>query len=258
MNAFFQLPTYVLFVIIFFLILLFNHTGFRYKRNLIEKYPERVNENIGSMQGSMLGLMSLLLGFTFSVAMSKFETRRHLLVEEANTIGTAILRTDLYPDSLRLPLRAQFKDYLETRIAYYHAGNNEHKIEEILENSEKISTGIWKTVANHARDSIYRLRSQQMIPIVNAMIDIIASRDASRINKVPALVLWTLLILVLTAAFLLGSDYKGHKRNLMLLFGYALVMTLTLNLITELNHPREGFINLDGAEKKVEDLRKLF
>jgi hypothetical protein len=52
-----------------------------------------------------------------------------------------------------------------------------------------------------------------MIPIVNEMIDLITTRDGMRISKVPPLILWTLLTFVLIAAFLLGSDYKGHKRN---------------------------------------------
>jgi hypothetical protein len=58
----------------------------------MQKYPGEVKESKGSVEGSMLGVMSLLLGFTFSVALSKFEERRKLTVEEANDFGTAILR----------------------------------------------------------------------------------------------------------------------------------------------------------------------
>ena len=76
-------------------------------------------EDLGAVEGSMLGVMALLLGFTFSIAISKFETRRQITVEEANEIGTAILRCDMYPDSLRNLLRADFKEYIEARIAYY-------------------------------------------------------------------------------------------------------------------------------------------
>ena len=96
-----------------------------------------------------------------------------------------------------------------------------------------------------------------MIPNLNEMIDVVTTRDAMRVSKVPPLVLWTLLIFVFTAAFLLGSDYKGKKRNILLLVGYAFVMALTLNLINELNHPRQGLINLDQVEEKMKDLRML-
>ncbi|MGZ8538854.1 MAG: bestrophin-like domain [Flavisolibacter sp.] len=258
MNVFFQIPTYILFVIIFCLIFLSNWLGYRYKKNQIKRNPGQIDEKMGSIEGSMLGVMSLLLGFSFSLAVSKYEARRHLVVAEANDISTAILRCDMYPDSIRIPLRADFKEYVESRISYYDAGYEEDKILHELEKAEVISGRIWKRVALYSNDLEHRVRSQQMIPNLNDMIDIVTTRDALRISKVPPLVLWTLLILVLSAAFLLGTDYKGNKRNIMLLFGYAFVMTLTLNLINELNHPRQGLINLDGVEKKVEDLRKLF
>jgi hypothetical protein len=243
--------------LIFFLIILCNWLGYRYKKSQLDKYPGQVHEGMGSVEGSILGVMSLLLGFSFSVAVSKFEARRHLTVEEANTIGTAMLRCDMYPDSIRTALRTDFKAYLESRIAYYEARYDEDKIRAELEKGEEISARIWKTVTLLSNDLNFRVRSQQMIPVLNNMIDIVTTRDAMRISRVPPLILGTLLTLVLIAAFLLGSDYKGHKRNITLLIGYALVMTLTLNLINELNNPRQGLINLDDVEKKMENLRKL-
>ncbi|SRR5215204_118758 len=257
MSSFFELPTYLLFAVFFVVIIWCNWLGYRYKKRQLDKYPGQIHEGMSSIEGSILALLALLLGFSFSVAVSKFETRRHLLVEETNVIGTAILRCDLYPDSIRTALRANFKEYVETRIAYYEARYDEARNRVEMEKAEEISARIWKTVAVDANDIQFKLRSQQMIPIVNEMIDMITTRDAMRISKVPPLILWTLLTFVLIAAFLLGSDYKGHKRNVSLVIGYALVVTLTLNLINELNHPRQGLINLDDVEKKMVNLRKL-
>ncbi len=258
MNSFFlTLPTPILFVVVFSLIILFNWLGYRYKKKQIQKHPGQVQESMGSIEGSILGVMSLLMGFTFSLAVTKFEARRHLIVEEANYIGTAILRCDLYPDSMRNPLRADFKEYVETRIAYYTAGLDEDKIYDEIKKAEEISGRIWKRVALHSQNLGYSIRSQQMIPVLNDMIDIVTERDAMRISKVPPFILATLLVLVLVAAFLLGSDYKGYKRNITLLIGYAVVMTLTLNLINELNHPRQGFINVNAVEQKIANLREL-
>ena len=82
MSDFFQLPTYLLFVIIFFVIIFRNWLGYRYKKKQIELHPGQVQESMGSIEGSILGVMSLLMGFSFSVAVSKFETRRHLLLRK--------------------------------------------------------------------------------------------------------------------------------------------------------------------------------
>ena len=252
-----QIPIHFLSIIIFFLILLFNWFGFKFKKWHLEKYPGRVPEDLGAVEGSMLGVMALLLGFTFSIAISKFETRRQITVEEANEIGTAILRCDMYPDSVRNPLRADFKEYIETRIAYYDVGSDEEKIKQELEKAAEISGRIWKRVALQAQNPGNIAITTQMIPAVNDMIDIVTTRDASRISRVPRLVLWVLLGLVLISAFVLGSDYNGKKRNRILIVSYALAMTITLNLIAELDRPREGLINLNAIEKKMTDLREL-
>ena len=252
-----EIPIFLLSAIIFFLILLFNWGGFKFKKWQLEKYPDRVSGDLGSVEGSMLGAMALLLGFTFSIAISKFETRRQITVEEANDIGTAILRCDMYPDSVRNPLRTDFKEYVETRIAYYTAGNDEKKIKQELVKAGKISDRIWKRVALQSQKPNTLAVTAQMIPAVNAMIDIVTTRDAGRVSRVPRLVLWVLLALVLISSFVLGSDYNGKKRNRILIFSYALAMTITLNLITDLDRPREGLINLNAIEKKMTDLREL-
>ena len=257
MNAFTQIPIYILFTLIFFLILLFNWLGFKFKKWQLEKYPGRVPEDLGSVEGSMLGAMALLLGFTFSIAISKFETRRQITVDEANEISTAILRCDMYPDSVRNPLRADFKEYIETRIAYYTVGDDEEKIKQELVKAGEISDRIWKRAARHAQNPNNIAITTQMIPALNDMIDIVTTRDASRISRVPRLVLYVLLGLVLISSFVLGSDYNGKKRNRILIFSYALAMTLTLNLISELDRPREGLINLNAIEQKMIDLREL-
>jgi hypothetical protein len=257
-DQFFQQPTYLLLILVFMLIIGSNWMGYLYKKKKLERNPATEQEEMGSIEGSILGLMSLLMGFTFSVAVYKFEARRQIIVEEANTIGTAILRADMYPDSVRAPLRENFKQYVESRIAYYEAGTDAGKIRTELDNADRLSGKIWKTVMFHSHDERYRLRSTVMIPVLNDMIDIITIRDVARANRVPPLIVGTLLFLVIAAAFLLGYDYKGHKRNYMLLVGYCIVMTVTLNLINELNHPREGFVNLDDVEIRMEELRKHF
>jgi hypothetical protein len=257
-ESFFQIKTYLLFSIIFVLIFLLNWLGYLYKKRQLRLYPGRISESMGSIEGSMLGVTSLLMGFSFSVAVQKFEARRHASVEEANLIGNAILRSDLYPDSLRQQFVADLKQYVETRIAYYEERYNEPEIQRQLKLGEEIWMRIWKRATSHANDDKLSVTSLQMIPNLNDMMDELVTRDALRISRVPPLILWTLVILVLIAAFLLGSDYKGHKRNIMLLVGYALVMTMTLNLINELNHPRQGLINLDDVQTKMVELRNLF
>ena len=254
----FHLPSYILAVIVFSLIVLFNWFGYCFKKNQLDKHPGEIRESMGAVEGAILGVLSLLMGFTFSVAISKFEQQRKLIAEEANHIGTAVLRCDMYPDSVRTTLRAGFKEYIETRIAYFNAGNDEDKVTQELRKATVISDRIWQRAAQQSQDRETIVRSAQMIPALNNMIDIVTTRDAERISRVPSLVLWVLLLLTLVVAFVLGTDYDGKKkRNKLIILSYAIVLTITLNLIIELNRPRSGLINLNAVEEKIVELRDL-
>jgi hypothetical protein len=162
----------------------------------------------------------------------------------------------MYPDSLRSLLRADFKEYIEARIAYYDTDSE--KSEEERKKAEMISKRIWEKVVLQMQNSENVLRSGQMIPAVNNVIDVVITRDGEKISKVPFLVLWVLLIFMLIDAFIIGRDLvdKKNRRNIVT-FTYALVMSLTLNLIIELHQTRTGLINLDAVQKQIVSLREL-
>ena len=203
----------------------------------------------------MLGLLGLLLAFTFGMALEKYNDRRHVIVEEANAIGTAILRADLYPDSLRTKMREEFRQYVESRISYYDAGVDREKIKAWLDSAENISNRIWKIIAADAHDEANRVRTIEMVPAMNAVIDIATIREESRTAKVPPLILLVLLLMIMVGSFLVGYDPKEKSRTLILSF--AFISSLTLYLIMELDHPRRGLINLDAANQMVVNLRSL-
>ena len=96
-----------------------------------------------------------------------------------------------------------------------------------------------------------------MIPALSNMLNSIIVRDESRKTGVPPLILWTLLVLVLITAFFLGGNLFGKNKFKVLVFGYALILALTLNLIIELNTPRTGLITLHSTQQKMNDLIEL-
>ena len=88
------------------------------------------------------------------------------------------------------------------------------------------------------------------------MIDITTTRDAQRLAKVPPLILFILAILILTSSFLVGYGQQG-KRNLIWVGAFALMTTITLYLILELDRPKRGLINLNREEHKIIELREM-
>src|SRR6476620_1637047 len=94
-------PTWLVTVILFFLIVGSYWAGHKLRLRTIARRQEHANISLATENGVLLGLLGLLLAFTFSMSNFRFDMRRELLVEEANNIGTAVLRADLYPDSTR-------------------------------------------------------------------------------------------------------------------------------------------------------------
>src|SRR4051812_21630460 len=84
---------------VFLLIILFYFLGLKARLYLNKKHPDLFSNETNAINGTLLGLLGLLLAFTFSMSSSRYDARRDVIIEEANDISTAILRTDLYPDS---------------------------------------------------------------------------------------------------------------------------------------------------------------
>ncbi len=252
-----HIPPWLLSLFVLFLILLCLWLGTIYRRYQSRRALGELKEGSGALQNAMLTLLGLFLAFTFGMTVSKFESRREAIVEEANDIGTAILRCDLYPDSVRSELRNYFKQYVQTRIAYYQAGSNEQMIQATMDEGANYTGMIWNKVVAQSHDPANSVRSMQMIPAVNAVIDTAGAREAERNSHVPRLILLTLLLLTITGSFLIGYDQPRTDRSSIFVVGFAIMITLTIYLILELDRPRIGLINLHSAEKMIEDLLKM-
>lgn len=257
-NSFlFQVPEPLIISVLFVLIILSQWLGYRVKQNQIKKNAD-FKEAIGSVEGSLLGLLALLLSFTFSMSASKNETRRQVIIEEANDIGTVILRCDLYPDTARKYLRTELKNYLEERIAYYQAGTNQDKQNTALTKSDQYSRKVWAKVSQLAKDKENVVSTQQMVPALNTMMDIVTVREAGNNAHIPDSILWLLFLLTIVGGFLIGHSFKGIQINWIIVFGFAIVMVMTIYLIIDLDRPRQGVINMDQTHVKMIELRGLF
>lgn len=215
------------------------------------------DSKFGAVEGSLLGLLALMLAFTFSLSNSHYDRRIQVVNEEANAIGTAILRADLYPDSIRNEFRKDLRQYLETRIEYYEARTDLKRIYASLDSSTKWQKRIWARAAYYAKNPVYLVQSNQMVPALNSMIDIVTTRNTALLARVPDIIFYTLFILCLTSAFTLGYSI-GHKLDWPIKLGFAIMISLTLYLAIDLDRARRGTITIDFVEQHILDLRQMF
>jgi len=205
----------------------------------------------GYIVSAVLGLLALLLGFTFSLAVDRFETRRELVLEEANGIGTAYLQAQLLPEPHRSRTTALLLRYTDNRIALAeakpgHAGP-------LLAVNDALITDLWAATAA-AFEAIKGLDfSSTYVESINHVIDLDESRRTARAARVPTEVFAVLFVYLVTTAGVLGYVLRGFRGRLAAGFLLAL-LTLTLMLIIDVNRPTLGGI-VEG-QAPMNDLRK--
>jgi len=209
-------------------------------------------EQLSTIQGAMLGMLALLLGFSFALAAGRFNDRAQLIVTEANAIGTAWLRCDLLPDGERMELRRLLVDYTDQRINFYDAHNavGQH---EAAAKSEAMQVKMWTVVAREAKAQPDL--SNVILPPFNEVMDIEAARLAAAARHMPMMLLLLLLScsLVAVASVGYGCGLVG-KRNYVLTTSLAFIISGALWATIDMDHPRKGLIHV--GQQPMLDLQK--
>lgn len=254
----FQMPLIVIALITLTLIIIFNALGQYYRRWLMKKYPGADHGHLSTIEGALLGLLTLMLAFSYGIVATRYEVGRQLIIDESKIITVAVHRCDLYPDSVKNKLRFDFRDYIESRIHYFTDGVNEEKISANLKEGRSSLDKIRNLVTILAQDQNNSTRTVLMIPALDKVEDVAMSKEAARISKLPSIILWTLLIMTVACSFLVGFGNTGNQKSLIMIGVFALMTTTAFYLVTELDHPRQGFINLNVEIKDIVNLRNLF
>lgn len=218
-------------------------------RRLGQARPPRDETETGHVtatQASLLGILGLLLGFTFSVALGRHDARSGAVVAEANAIGTAWLRTDLLPDPG--PVRDAMRAYVERRIAASTIPVSERAARDAeIAAAEAAFAALWAEASAVARETP-NPATVAFASALNDMIDELSARDAAIDRHVPEIVLIMLYATFLLSGGLLGYASGAARTRITLT---ALVMPFLIvalvYVIIDLDRPRRGLITVDQA-----------
>jgi hypothetical protein len=208
-------------------------------RALHKRLGGRSTGSEGHIVPAVLGLLALLLGFTFSLAVDRFETRRILVLQEANAIGTSYLRAQALAEPHRSRMSKILLTYTEVRIALSKAPTD--KFQKLLATNDRLLTDLWAaTLAAH--DSVTSAPlSVPLLTSVNEVIDLDASRKAARAVRVPGEVLNALAIYLIVAAGILGYSRRGTGAPVLDVTLFVL-LTMSYMLILDIDRPALGRI----------------
>ena len=222
----------------------------------LAKDPESARTGTGTIEAAVFALLGLLIAFTFSGAVSRFDDRRHLIIEEANAIGTAYLRLDLLPPHAQPALREIFRNYVNSRLQAYRELRTARAPKTEMANSVKLQGEIWKrAVAASVADGAAPSAPMLLLTALNQMIDITTTRTMALQFHPPFIIFWMLFLVALASALLAGYGMAGGKsRRWLHVISFAVVIGLTVYVILDIEFPRYGLIRVDAFDQALVDL----
>jgi hypothetical protein len=192
--------------------------------------------------GSLLALLAFLLAFTIGMASSRYDTRRMLVLSEANAIGTTYLRAGYLPE----PARTETQDLLRAYVPYRVNVPDLAQLEAHYASSIAIHGQIWSIAEELARENPDSDVLAIYIESLNEMIDLQNSRLVAGIYaRVPETVLYMLLIgSALTIGMVGYNAGLSRKRSLVSAVILIIVMTAVVSLVIDLDRPRDGLLTV--------------
>lgn len=228
--------------------------GYRFGLALHRANDEARKGQIGGIQGAILGLLALLLGFTFAMAVGRYETRRQLVLDEANAIGTTYLRASLLPEAHQADVENLLRRYVDARLEFYEAGADPARQAAAEKSAAALQRELWAHAVAAGKDAPTPLATS-FITALNETIDLDAARLNALRTHVPVAV-W-LLVLIVAAVGCYACGYAAGAsgaRSTFANFILPLLVTVVITLVADLDRARGGLIGI--KQQPLLDLRE--
>jgi hypothetical protein len=235
----------IIFVIFFALMLGATEIGFRLGRKSEVNTFDKTKSLVSTLEAAILGVLGLLLGFTMSMAVSRFEARKQLVLDEANAIGTSCLRTELLPAPENTEIANILREYIDVRVQYGTTGNDPKRLESLSKETGRLQNEFWARAVAYGQKDPNPVTVGLLLQSLNQTIDLESARRMAFQNHVPQSVIYVNAIVGILAALLVGYTFGlNGRRQIFSMCVLALAITLVLALIIDLDRPRRGFIRV--------------
>lgn len=235
-----ELPLFMFITLGFFIAIEIGFQwGFRNAHRADDFYVNHFN----SLQAALLGLVALLLSFAFSMSIARFDTRKMLVIDEANAIGTTYLRAQFLAEPFKSQAISLLNQYTEVRLAFYDAGINESRLLSANSEAAAIQQKLWQLTVSSAKGDPHSITSGLFIDSLNTLIDLNEKRQAALNNHVPEPVIWLLFAVSCVAmAFVAYSCGLRRTRRLAVNWIFAVIIAIVLTLTLDVDRPRRGLV----------------
>jgi hypothetical protein len=219
--------------------------GYRLAARRRAELDEASTSQAATIQAAVLGLLALLLGFTFAMAVSRFEARARLVTDEANAIGTSVLRARLLPEPQRTNATRLLRSYVDHRIAFHEASGSAYARDGLAEKTAALQDALWGEAAAAAALDPRSVPFGLFLTAINDVIDVAGRQDGAARDRVPAGVFGVLaLVAVIAVAFVGYGPGVPERRNLRVTLLVSLLFATVIMLIVDLDRPTSGLVRV--------------
>jgi hypothetical protein len=202
---------------------------------------EEERQDFGMVVGGTLTLLGLIIGFSFSMAISRYDQRKNYEEAEANAIGTEYVRADLLPAADGAKVRALLKNYLDQRILFY-AARDSSQLRQIDASTSQLQNELWAAVQAPTAPP-----TPLLALAIAGMNDVLNSQgytQAAWWNRIPTSAWWLMGAIAICSNLLIGYGVRGVKEKTALFLVFPLLVSISFFLIADIDSPRGGVIRV--------------
>jgi len=248
-----NIPIWLLLIITTLVFSIAAELGFRLGKFINERLRKEQNPMVGTILGASLGLLAFFLAFAFNMAGSRYDARKQLVLDEANTIETTYLRAKLLPKPYSTEFQDLLREYVDVRTQI-QTGKMDI-VKQVIVKSEELHNQLWSKVVTLTENSNYSGTATLFIRSLNDMFDLHAKRvNAGLRNRIPISIFVTLYFVAFLAMAMMGyqaglSGKRSPIAGLMLILTFAIVLAL----IIDLERPRQEIFSV--SQQTMVDLK---
>ncbi len=198
-------------------------------------------EDFSTVQTAILTLLALIIGFSFSMAVTRYDQRKNYEEAEANAIGTEYVRADLMPAESTAGVRELLRRYLDQRIAFYET-RDQREINHVDADTGKLQAELWSAILPAANAQPTSLTIALAVSGMNDVLNSQGYTQAAWWNRIPVAA-WALMGLIAISCNLL-IGYSDRRKGIRLLFALPVIVSISFLLIADIDSPQGGIIRV--------------
>jgi hypothetical protein len=238
----------VLFFVVCLVLLLAHEIGFRLRALARDRDDKDWLKQVHETRNQIAILLSLLLGFAMSMALSRFDERKALVIDEANAIGTTYLRTAMQAEPVRSSAPGLLREYVDARLAIFGSTAETDARQGAVKRAKQVQDALWDGATAEAQQTQTPIVASY-VTALNEMIDLDGKRVAASLNRIPTDIWALLAMLSIMTSVVIG--YGQRHRAALATFVPVLMVAIAVSLIADLDTPVSGLIQVSQQSMQI-------